>query len=133
MYVYVLHAHQDAFLPAGGLEDTLAVGGVLHFAFDIEQTIESSHACIAAGGAVAVLLDHALTAVVECASLADALKAASLVASNVLNTHHVLLDVIVFIEPGLIPYTSCGDKHRFRVRDALAAGILRPRLALAQA
>lgn len=56
----------------------------------------------------------------------DALDLVALVTNVVLEEHHLVVGVVVIVDPGVIPINSRGEKQRMHLRDGFLADQLTP-------
>jgi len=56
----------------------------------------------------------------------EALDLIPLVTSSVLEEHHLVLGVVVVVDPGTVPVNSRGEKQRMHLRDAFLHDQLDP-------
>ncbi|KFH68862.1 hypothetical protein MVEG_05666 [Podila verticillata NRRL 6337] len=102
------YAHQDfnggratslLFL-LGAIGETLEVNGLMHFAKDVEDTIEQAHEIIAPGGSVVFQADHAVVFVVQVLYAADPalVNLALSVMHRVMEVHQFVPDVIALVD-----------------------------------
>ena len=56
----------------------------------------------------------------------EALNLVSLVTTVTLEEHHVVVGVVVVVDPGVIPLNSRGEKQRMHLRDSFLADQLDP-------
>lgn len=61
-----------------------------------------------------------------CGSEQDALDLVPLVTNVVLEEHHLIVGVVVIVDPGVIPINSRGEKQRMHLRDSFLADQLDP-------
>uniref|UniRef100_A0A8C9V4R7 Disco-interacting protein 2 homolog Bb n=1 Tax=Scleropages formosus TaxID=113540 RepID=A0A8C9V4R7_SCLFO len=61
-----------------------------------------------------------------CGSEQDALDLVPLVTNVVLEEHHLVVGVVVIVDPGVIPINSRGEKQRMHLRDSFLADQLDP-------
>lgn len=53
----------------------------------------------------------------------EALDLVPLVTNVVLEEHHLIVGVVVVVDPGVVPINSRGEKQRMHLRDGFLAGI----------
>lgn len=56
----------------------------------------------------------------------EALDLVPLITSRVLEEHHLLVGIVVIVDPGIIPINSRGEKQRMHLRDGFLADQLDP-------
>lgn len=61
-----------------------------------------------------------------CGSEQDALDLVPLITNVVLEEHHLIVGVVVIVDPGVIPINSRGEKQRMHLRDSFLADQLDP-------
>lgn len=59
-------------------------------------------------------------------SESEALDLVALVTSAVLEEHHLVVGVVVVVDPGVVPINSRGEKQRMHLRDGFLADQLDP-------
>lgn len=70
---------------------------------------------------------HLLVVVAETESTeAEALDLVPAITSAVLEEHHVIVGVVVIVDPGVVPINSRGEKQRMHLRDAFLRDLLDP-------
>ncbi|KAF9215752.1 hypothetical protein BGZ59_000423 [Podila verticillata] len=82
------------------VEDSGIVNGLMHFAKDVEDTIEQAHEIIAPGGSVVFQADHAVVFVVQVLYAADPalVNLALSVMHRVMEVHQFVPDVIALVD-----------------------------------
>uniref|UniRef100_A0AAY4C7S8 DMAP1-binding domain-containing protein n=1 Tax=Denticeps clupeoides TaxID=299321 RepID=A0AAY4C7S8_9TELE len=115
----------DALFVVGSLDETLELRGLRYHPIDIETSVSRAHRSIAES---AVFTWTNLLVVVSelCGSEQDALDLVPLVTSVVLEEHHLIVGVVVVVDPGVIPINSRGEKQRMHLRDSFLADQLDP-------
>ncbi|KAK9451733.1 uncharacterized protein V1518DRAFT_443977 [Limtongia smithiae] len=138
----------------GAIGDTFEVGGLNHFPFDIERTIERSHRAVCAGGSAVFQAGGLVVAVIEVSqgSSATAAAAAAAAAASqspqaqgprppylaslvpvltnaVLNEHQIVVDIFAFVARGDFPRSRLQEKQRGKI---LAAWVMRKLKVLEQ-
>eukprot|EP00051_Salpingoeca_urceolata_P020037 m.297493 g.297493 ORF g.297493 m.297493 type:complete len:1412 (-) comp19528_c0_seq10:93-4328(-) len=118
---------QDAALyVTGSNREDFFVRGFRHNPVDLETSIERIHPKLVLGGTSVFSFRELCVVVAELEDVSDGLDLAPLITVALLNEHAVIADVILFFNPGEIPVDPKGSKERLRLRDAFAAGVLRP-------
>ncbi|KAJ8260343.1 hypothetical protein GJAV_G00179870 [Gymnothorax javanicus] len=115
----------DALFVVGSLDETLELRGLRYHPIDIETSVSRAHRSIAES---AVFTWTSLLVVVSelCGSEQEALDLVPLVTSVVLEEHHLVVGVVVVVDPGVIPINSRGEKQRMHLRDSFLADQLDP-------
>lgn len=115
----------------GRLKDLLIVRGRNHYPQDLERTVESCHAALRTGGAVAFTIEEAGEETVVLVQEVE--RQATLVATEDLavamraalsEEHDLHVSAIVFIKAGSLPKTSSGKVQRRACREQYLAGRL---------
>ncbi|KAF3815552.1 hypothetical protein GH733_016825 [Mirounga leonina] len=103
----------DALYVVGSLDETLELRGMRYHPIDIETAVFT--------------WTNLLVVVVELDGLErDALDLVALVTNVVLEEHHLVVGVVVIVDPGVIPINSRGEKQRMHLRDGFLADQLDP-------
>ncbi|XP_072307614.1 disco-interacting protein 2 homolog B-A isoform X1 [Eucyclogobius newberryi] len=115
----------DALFVVGALDETLELRGLRYHPIDIEISVSRAHRSIAES---AVFTWTNLLVVVSelCGSEQDALDLVPLITNVVLEEHHLIVGVVVIVDPGVIPINSRGEKQRMHLRDSFLADQLDP-------
>uniref|UniRef100_A0A3Q3GNC7 Disco-interacting protein 2 homolog B-A-like n=1 Tax=Kryptolebias marmoratus TaxID=37003 RepID=A0A3Q3GNC7_KRYMA len=115
----------DALFVVGSLDETLELRGLRYHPIDIELSVSRAHRSIAES---AVFTWTNLLVVVSelCGSEQDALDLVPLITNVVLEEHHLIVGVVVIVDPGVIPINSRGEKQRMHLRDSFLADQLDP-------
>uniref|UniRef100_A0A673CD97 Disco-interacting protein 2 homolog Bb n=1 Tax=Sphaeramia orbicularis TaxID=375764 RepID=A0A673CD97_9TELE len=115
----------DALFVVGSLDETLELRGLRYHPNDIETSVSRAHRSIAES---AVFTWTNLLVVVSelCGSEQDALDLVPLITNVVLEEHHLIVGVVVIVDPGVIPINSRGEKQRMHLRDSFLADQLDP-------
>uniref|UniRef100_A0A3Q1AQD3 DMAP1-binding domain-containing protein n=1 Tax=Amphiprion ocellaris TaxID=80972 RepID=A0A3Q1AQD3_AMPOC len=115
----------DALFVVGSLDETLELRGLRYHPIDIETSVSRAHRSIAES---AVFTWTNLLVVVSelCGSEHDALDLVPLITNVVLEEHHLIVGVVVIVDPGVIPINSRGEKQRMHLRDSFLADQLDP-------
>ncbi|KAL0158117.1 hypothetical protein M9458_046193, partial [Cirrhinus mrigala] len=138
----------DALFVVGSLDETLELRGLRYHPIDIETSVGENLKNIYtsvrtsdyyAQQAVVVAINHTcfysavftwtnlLVVVVELSgSEQEALDLVPLVTNVVLKEHHLIVGVVVIVDPGVIPINSRGEKQRMHLRDSFLADQLDP-------
>uniref|UniRef100_A0A8C8D8L9 DMAP1-binding domain-containing protein n=1 Tax=Oncorhynchus tshawytscha TaxID=74940 RepID=A0A8C8D8L9_ONCTS len=118
------HRH-DALFVVGSLDETLELRGLRYHPIDIETSVSRAHRSIAESAVFT--WTNLLVVVAElCGSEQDALDLVPLVTNVVLEEHHLIVGVVVIVDPGVIPINSRGEKQRMHLRDSFLADQLDP-------
>uniref|UniRef100_A0A8C2FGA1 Disco-interacting protein 2 homolog Bb n=1 Tax=Cyprinus carpio TaxID=7962 RepID=A0A8C2FGA1_CYPCA len=115
----------DALFVVGSLDETLELRGLRYHPIDIETSVSRAHRSI--GESAVFTWTNLLVVVAElCGSEQDALDLVPLVTNVVLEEHHLIVGVVVIVDPGVIPINSRGEKQRMHLRDSFLADQLDP-------
>ncbi|XP_043939409.1 disco-interacting protein 2 homolog B isoform X2 [Protopterus annectens] len=115
----------DALFVVGALDETLELRGLRYHPIDIETSVFRTHRSIAE--CAVFTWTNLLVVVVElCGSEQEALDLVPLVTNVVLDEHHLIVGVVVVVDPGVIPINSRGEKQRMHLRDSFLADQLDP-------
>uniref|UniRef100_A0A4W4FV58 DMAP1-binding domain-containing protein n=1 Tax=Electrophorus electricus TaxID=8005 RepID=A0A4W4FV58_ELEEL len=115
----------DALFVVGSLDETLELRGLRYHPIDIETSVSRAHRSI--GESAVFTWTNLLVVVSElCGSEQDALDLVPLVTNVVLEEHHLIVGVVVIVDPGVIPINSRGEKQRMHLRDSFLADQLDP-------
>uniref|UniRef100_A0A8C3AWW9 Disco-interacting protein 2 homolog Ba n=1 Tax=Cyclopterus lumpus TaxID=8103 RepID=A0A8C3AWW9_CYCLU len=115
----------DALFVVGSLDETLELRGLRYHPIDIETSVSRAHRCIAESAVFT--WTNLLVVVAELSgSEQEALDLVPLVTNVVLEEHHLIVGVVVIVDPGVIPINSRGEKQRMHLRDSFLADQLDP-------
>ncbi|XP_028848627.1 disco-interacting protein 2 homolog B-A isoform X7 [Denticeps clupeoides] len=115
----------DALFVVGSLDETLELRGLRYHPIDIETSVSRAHRSIAESAVFT--WTNLLVVVSELAgSEQEALDLVPLVTNVVLEEHHLIVGVVVIVDPGVIPINSRGEKQRMHLRDSFLADQLDP-------
>uniref|UniRef100_A0A667ZBN9 Disco-interacting protein 2 homolog Ba n=1 Tax=Myripristis murdjan TaxID=586833 RepID=A0A667ZBN9_9TELE len=106
----------DALFVVGSLDETLELRGLRYHPIDIETSVSRAHRSIAERY-------NFLYTTFICQ---EALDLVPLVTNVVLEEHHLIVGVVVIVDPGVIPINSRGEKQRMHLRDSFLADQLDP-------
>ncbi|CAP37502.2 Protein CBG20501 [Caenorhabditis briggsae] len=119
----------DAVFVVGALNESLVLRGMRYHPFDVENTVSKAHRFVGNS----FLLDprsffsravftwnHLVVIVAECTgSESDALDLVPAITSAVLEEHHLIVGVVVIVDPGTIRHGPGGEKLRSTIRTLL--------------
>uniref|UniRef100_A0A8C1X2I4 Disco-interacting protein 2 homolog Ba n=1 Tax=Cyprinus carpio TaxID=7962 RepID=A0A8C1X2I4_CYPCA len=115
----------NALFVVGSLDETLELRGLRYHPIDIETSVSRAHRSIAESAVFT--WTNLLVVVVELSgSEQEALDLVPLVTNVVLKEHHLIVGVVVIVDPGIIPINSRGEKQRMHLRDSFLADQLDP-------
>nr|CAD7261615.1 unnamed protein product [Timema shepardi] len=121
-------AHQelhDAVFVVGALDETVMLRGMRYHPIDIENSVLRCHKKIAE--CAVFTWTNLLVVVVELdGNENEALDLVPLVTNTVLEEHHLIVGVVVVVDPGVVPINSRGEKQRMHLRDGFLADQLDP-------
>ncbi|UYV60395.1 DIP2 [Cordylochernes scorpioides] len=115
----------DAVFVVGSLDETIMLRGMRYHPIDIENSILRCHKKIAE--CAVFTWTNLLVVVVELdGSEGEALDLVPLVTNTALEEHHLIVGVVVVVDPGVVPINSRGEKQRMHLRDGFLADHLDP-------
>ncbi|KAK0426918.1 hypothetical protein QR680_009967 [Steinernema hermaphroditum] len=115
----------DAVFVVGALDETMMLRGMRYHPVDIEVTVIRAHRKIME--CAVFTWTHLLVVVAETeGSEAEALDLVPAITSAVLEEHHLIVGVVVIVDPGIVPINSRGEKQRMHLRDAFLKDQLDP-------
>ncbi|CAH2010644.1 unnamed protein product [Acanthoscelides obtectus] len=107
----------DAVFVVGALDETIVLRGMRYHPIDIENSVLSA----------VFTWTNLLVVVVELdGNESEALDLVPLVTNTVLEEHHLIVGVVVVVDPGVVPINSRGEKQRMHLRDGFLADQLDP-------
>nr|CAD7439016.1 unnamed protein product [Timema bartmani] len=115
----------DAVFVVGALDETVMLRGMRYHPIDIENSVLRCHKKIAE--CAVFTWTNLLVVVVELdGNENEALDLVPLVTNTVLEEHHLIVGVVVVVDPGVVPINSRGEKQRMHLRDGFLADQLDP-------
>ncbi|XP_069689740.1 disco-interacting protein 2 isoform X15 [Periplaneta americana] len=115
----------DAVFVVGALDETVMLRGMRYHPIDIENSVMRCHKKIAE--CAVFTWTNLLVVVVELdGNENEALDLVPLVTNTVLEEHHLIVGVVVVVDPGVVPINSRGEKQRMHLRDGFLADQLDP-------
>ncbi|XP_045464805.1 disco-interacting protein 2 isoform X3 [Harmonia axyridis] len=115
----------DAVYVVGALDETIMLRGMRYHPIDIENSVMRCHKKIAE--CAVFTWTNLLVVVVELdGNESEALDLVPLVTNTVLEEHHLIVGVVVVVDPGVVPINSRGEKQRMHLRDGFLADQLDP-------
>ncbi|XP_049952324.1 disco-interacting protein 2 isoform X2 [Schistocerca serialis cubense] len=115
----------DAVFVVGALDETIMLRGMRYHPIDIENSVMRCHKKIAE--CAVFTWTNLLVVVVELdGNENEALDLVPLVTNTVLEEHHLVVGVVVVVDPGVVPINSRGEKQRMHLRDGFLADQLDP-------
>ncbi|XP_057672541.1 disco-interacting protein 2 isoform X8 [Diorhabda carinulata] len=115
----------DAVFVVGALDETIMLRGMRYHPIDIENSVLRCHKKIAE--CAVFTWTNLLVVVVELdGNESEALDLVPLVTNTVLEEHHLIVGVVVVVDPGVVPINSRGEKQRMHLRDGFLADQLDP-------
>ncbi|XP_063679406.1 disco-interacting protein 2 homolog C-like isoform X7 [Bolinopsis microptera] len=109
----------------GLIDETLHLRGMRYYPIDIESTISRCTQRIT--NSAVFTWQQLLVAVVEYSGPeSEAMNVIPLVTSSVAEEHHLVVGVVVVVDPGTLPINSRGEKQRMHLRDGFLADSLDP-------
>lgn len=110
------HDTHDAVFVVGALDETIMLRGMRYHPIDIENSVMRCHKKIAE--CAVFTWTNLLVVVVELdGNDSEALNLVPLVTNTVLEEHHLIVGVVVVVDPGVVPINSRGEKQRMHLRD----------------
>lgn len=91
-----------------------------------EQSFTNNHPIPSPPSAVFTWTNLLVVVSELCGSEQDALDLVPLITNVVLEEHHLIVGVVVIVDPGVIPINSRGEKQRMHLRDSFLADQLDP-------
>lgn len=101
----------------GQIADTFESMGLLHFAGDVETSIENSHPEIRSGGCCVFKAGGFVIAVIDSIRGRYLSSLVPVLFNKVLSDHYLILDIVAFTKPNAFPYSRLGIKQRRKVVD----------------
>ncbi|KAI9252635.1 hypothetical protein BY458DRAFT_443701 [Sporodiniella umbellata] len=95
----------------GSLDEVIMSKGLIHFALDLEETVETFTSNIVTDGCYVVQADTEIVVIVAVRSTEAGLSVIPLVVSSILERHALLVDTVVTVGRDQLPKTL-GDKKR---------------------
>ncbi|XP_018564348.1 disco-interacting protein 2 isoform X4 [Anoplophora glabripennis] len=115
----------DAVFVVGALDEAIMLRGMRYHPIDIENSVLRCHKKIAE--CAVFTWTNLLVVVVELdGNESEALDLVPLVTNTVLEEHHLIVGVVVVVDPGVVPINSRGEKQRMHLRDGFLADQLDP-------
>lgn len=115
----------DAVFVVGALDETIMLRGMRYHPIDIENSVMRCHKKIAE--CAVFTWTNLLVVVVELdGNENEALDLVPLVTNTVLEEQHLIVGVVVVVDPGVVPINSRGEKQRMHLRDGFLADQLDP-------
>ncbi|KAL3108583.1 hypothetical protein niasHT_015505 [Heterodera trifolii] len=115
----------DAIFVVGALEEALMLRGMRFHPVDIELSVSRAHRRI--DESCVFTWTHLLVVVAEThAPEAEALDLVPAITSALLEDHHLIVGVVVVLDPGTIPINSRGEKQRMHLRELFLKDQLDP-------
>ncbi|XP_059476315.1 disco-interacting protein 2 isoform X3 [Neocloeon triangulifer] len=115
----------DAVFVVGALDETIMLRGMRYHPIDIENSVLRCHKKIAE--CAVFTWTNLLVVVAELdGNESEALDLVPLVTNTVLEEHHLVVGVVVVVDPGVVPINSRGEKQRMHLRDGFLADQLDP-------
>ncbi|CAI4221680.1 unnamed protein product [Auanema sp. JU1783] len=115
----------DAVFVVGALEETLMLRGMRYHPVDIENSVTRCHRLV--GECAVFTWTHLLVVVAECAgNESEALDMVPAITSAVLEEHHLIVGVVVIVDPKTIPINAKGEKQRNQLREHFLHDQLNP-------
>lgn len=115
----------DAIFVVGSLDETIMLRGLRYHPIDIENSVMRSHKKVSE--CAVFTWSNLLVVVVELdGNENEALDLVPMVTNVVLEEHHIIVGVVVVVDPGVVPINSRGEKQRMHLRDGFLADQLDP-------
>ncbi|KPM06723.1 disco-interacting protein 2-like protein [Sarcoptes scabiei] len=115
----------DAVFVVGSLDETITLRGLRYHPIDIENSVMRSHKKISE--CAVFTWSNLLVVVAELdGNENEALDLVPMVTNIILEEHHLIVGVVVVVDPGVVPINSRGEKQRMHLRDGFLADQLDP-------
>ncbi|CAI5437505.1 unnamed protein product [Caenorhabditis angaria] len=115
----------DAVFVVGALADSLVLRGMRYHPIDVEQTVAKSHRFV--GDSAVFTWNHLVVIAAECSGTeTEALDLVPAITSAVLEEHHLIVGVVVIVDPGSIRHGPNGEKLRSTIRNLFLDEKLNP-------
>jgi len=115
----------DAVFVVGSLDETIMLRGMRYHPIDIENSVVRGHKKISE--CAVFTWTNLLVVVAELeGNESEALDLVPIITNVVLEEHHLIVGVVVIVDPGIIPINSRGEKQRMHLRDGFLADQLDP-------
>lgn len=125
MISFLFSELHDAVFVVGSLDETVMLRGMRYHPIDIENSVQRSHSNIKE--CAVFTWTNLLVVVTELeGSENQALDLVPLITNCILEEHHLIVGVVVVVDPGIIPINSRGEKQRMHLRDGFLADQLDP-------
>ncbi|KAL7748106.1 hypothetical protein RI367_006462 [Sorochytrium milnesiophthora] len=108
----------------GGMSDSFKADGYLHFAMDIETTLQRLHPMIIPDGCVAMNMDGRLVVAVEVEEDTNFLNCVPLITMAIMAEHNLIVDTIAFLQEGMLARSRLFEKQRKKISAAFQANRL---------
>ncbi|KAI7895787.1 uncharacterized protein EV154DRAFT_594423 [Mucor mucedo] len=100
----------------GHLSEVVTSNGLMHFALDIEESVENCHQDILFEGCYVIQIDNEIVVIVAVKpSIAPPLSAVPLIVSSILERHSLLIDTVVMVNKDQLPKKFNSEKRRRKV------------------
>ncbi|XP_043215224.1 disco-interacting protein 2-like isoform X2 [Amphibalanus amphitrite] len=115
----------DAVFVVGSLDETVMLRGMRYHPIDIETSVLKCHKKVVE--CAVFVWTNLLVVVAELeGNEDDALDLVPLITNAVLEDHHLIVGVVVVVDPGVVPINSRGEKQRMHLRDGFLQDQLDP-------
>uniref|UniRef100_A0A8R1E1A1 DMAP_binding domain-containing protein n=1 Tax=Caenorhabditis japonica TaxID=281687 RepID=A0A8R1E1A1_CAEJA len=115
----------DAVFVVGALNESLVLRGMRYHPFDVESTVSKAHRFV--GNSAVFTWNHLVVIAAECTGTeTDALDLVPAITSSVLEEHHLIVGVVVVVDPGSIRHGPGGEKLRSTIRTLFLEEKLNP-------
>ncbi|EGT43987.1 hypothetical protein CAEBREN_28770 [Caenorhabditis brenneri] len=115
----------DAVFVVGALNESLVLRGMRYHPFDVESTVSKAHRFV--GNSAVFTWNHLVVIAAECTGTeSDALDLVPAITSAVLEEHHLIVGVVVVVDPGSIRHGPGGEKLRSTIRNLFLEEKLNP-------
>lgn len=113
----------------GSIGETFEVNGLLHFPVDIEASVERCHRNIVPGGCALFQAGGLVVVLVEIFRKNFLASIVPVIVNSILNQHHMIVDIVAFVQKGDFPRSRLGEKQRGKI---LAGWVTRKIQTIAQ-
>ncbi|KAF2424482.1 acetyl-CoA synthetase-like protein [Tothia fuscella] len=99
----------------GSIGETFEVNGLIHFPMDIENIVERCHRNIVPGGCAVFQAGGLVVVLVEIFRKNFLASIVPVIVNAILNHHHLIVDIVAFVQKGDFPRSRLGEKQRGKI------------------
>ncbi|CAB3408565.1 unnamed protein product [Caenorhabditis bovis] len=115
----------DAVFVVGPLNESLFLRGMRYHPTDVETTVSKAHKFV--GDSAVFTWNHLVVIAAECTGgESEALDLVPAITSAVLEEHHLIVGVVVVVDPGSVRHGPSGEKLRSTIRNLFLEDKLNP-------